>query len=360
MAKYILVGANPNSSSSHHGGVLTLSAGLITRAQKAGHIVDIIDTLRPGFDAPPLRDRIKAGLRRAAALYRALRAGGCDGVIIVSSAGMSFYERILLSAICRRFGVNDLFLMVDGWFMENLRGAFFRRICTRMLLKIPSRIAAAGALWQELFEELGVEPRRIVRIHFWLPDSFVVAEHPREAARDKPLQFVFVGWMIREKGVYEMLAAIEELRTRHAFSFAFVGGGTLLEHVRQKIRESGWTQTVSAPGWVPQEDFEQRFEAADVFVLPSYAEGFPMSLIEAFSKGLPAICSDVGGISDSLRNGVNGYLIPPRQIGPLVEAMERYLEAPQIIAEHSRAALDIVRANHDADVNCRIILEALR
>ena len=85
-----------------------------------------------------------------------------------------------------------------------------------------------------------------------------------------------------------------------------------------------------------------------------------MSLIEAFSKGLPAICTDVGGIADSLRDGVNGYLIPPRQVQPLIDAMERYLRNPQIIAEHSRAALKIVKANHNAEANCELIFEALR
>jgi glycosyltransferase involved in cell wall biosynthesis len=100
--------------------------------------------------------------------------------------------------------------------------------------------------------------------------------------------------------------------------------------------------------------------SADVFVLPSYAEGFPMSLIEALSKGLPAICTDVGGISDSLRDGVNGYLIPSRQVPPLVDAMERYLMNPQIIAEHSRASLEIVRANHRAEANCELVFKALR
>ena len=116
----------------------------------------------------------------------------------------------------------------------------------------------------------------------------------------------------------------------------------------------------SVIGGYYDEEFQEVLNTADVFVLPSYAEGFPMSLIEAFSKGLPAIASDVGGISGSLRNGLNGYLIPPRQVPPLVEAMEHYLKDPRIITGQSRAALQIVKANHNAKVNCGLFFEALR
>jgi glycosyltransferase involved in cell wall biosynthesis len=357
---YILVGASPTEDAPPHpGGVLTLSVGLINYARKSGQTIEVINTLRSGFDGMSFMLRFKAGLDRALMLYRMMRIGGCEGVIIFSGAGFSFYERIILSSICRWLGVNSLFVIVDGWFLEVKSASFLKRCWIGLLLKIPNKLVASGSRWADLFRELGVDSSHVARIHYWLPESFSISQREKHIASGKSLQFIFVGWMIKEKGVYEILAAIAQLKKDYQFSFTFIGGGTLLEDVRQVIRDSGWTGSVSALGWVPDEEFQQILVAADVFVLPSYAEGFPMSLIEAFSKGLPAICSDVGGIPDSLRNGMNGYLIAPRQVPPLVEAMKRYLSNPQIITDHSRVSLEIVKTNHLPEANCKLVFEAL-
>ena len=97
MGRYILVGASPiESASVHPGGVLTLSIGLIDHAKKQGHVIEVINTLRSGFDDVSIMLRLEAGRDRVLKLFSALRAGSCNGVIIFSGAGFSFYERIVL------------------------------------------------------------------------------------------------------------------------------------------------------------------------------------------------------------------------------------------------------------------------
>lgn len=361
MAKYILVGANPiECASLHPGGLLTLSIGLLDYAKRQGYCIEIINTARSGLVYEPIMRRLKFGADRALSLFHKLRAGDCDGVIIFSGAGFSFYERIILSIICKWFGVNDLFVIVDGWFIKVSSANFIKRNWIGLLLRIPNKLAASGSRWSDLFRELGIKSNRVARINYWLSESFLISENPKAVTASRLIGFIFVGWMIREKGVFELLAAIEKLRKVYNFSFTFIGGGPLLEDVRKKIADEGWAEDVSALGWVLDDKLQNILSSADVFVLPSYAEGFPMSLIEAFSKGLPAICSDVGGISDSLQNGVNGYLIPPKQVEPLIVAMERYLKNPQLISEHSRAALKIAKTNHDAKANCTLCFDALK
>src|SRR5260221_9966602 len=113
MGKYILVGASPTESVSlHPGGVLTLSIRLVDYAKKQGHRVQIINTARSGLVHEPVVRRLGFGVNRAFELFRRLLAGDCDGVIVFSGAGASFYERIVLSSICRLFGVKDLFVIV--------------------------------------------------------------------------------------------------------------------------------------------------------------------------------------------------------------------------------------------------------
>jgi glycosyltransferase involved in cell wall biosynthesis len=359
MARYILVGADPKMASSHTGGVVTLSAGLIDYVRGHGHDMEVVNTLRPSFELSLWR-RLRSGIVRIRQLTAALRRESCDGVIIISGAGFSFVERVALAAVCRVRGVRNLLVIVDGWFLETPKASYPKRALVRWLLKIPDKVTSTGKRWTEFFRDFGVQDERIVPIHYWLPESTVVESRPRSGPRASRLHFVFVGWMIAEKGINELLSAVEELCRDHAFSLTLIGGGRLLDDVRARISASGWGESVSALGWVSDEKLDEVLACADVFVLPSYAEGFPMSLIEAFSRGIPAICTDVGGVSDSLRDGENGFLISPRQVRPLADAMARYIRNPQIISEHSRAALDAVRSNHNAQYNCDLILAALR
>lgn len=357
------MGSDPAKGATlHPGGVLTQCIGLIQFANKQGHEVQVIDCSRSGMAQESLSRRVGAGAQRCVELVQLLRAGPCGGVIIFSSAGLGFYERSVMSMLCKVFGVKDLSAIVDGWFFGVREASWPVRAAREVLLKVPYRLVSSGSRWKELFLELGVPDSHIVSIYSWLPSSFVPGDAPKPAPMDRPVRFAFVGWMIKEKGVGELLESIAWLCTNKAphqrFEVTFIGGGTLLEDVRAHIVRHGWQDFVFAPGWLMGDALHAALDAADVFVLPSYAEGFPMALIEALCKGMPVICTDVGGISDSLPNGVNGYLIPPRQAAPLAEAMQRYVADPALIPVHSAESLRIYRAHHSAEPNCAAFFDA--
>ena len=358
--KYVLVGAKPSREVAQNpGGQLTASIGLISYLRLHGHDVEIIDTTQSSFPVPPFRVRLIKGSKRLVTLFWLFCSSEVSGVIIFASAGFSFYERICMSALCRLFGVPDLFFIRSGHFMTAVHASSWTAFWARFLLKVPVRIGAQGSNWSEFYRSLGVNPARISVIRNWLPDWVTIVNTPKPLRLDEPIHFIFVGWLVREKGVLELLDAISELRSRHHFRFTFVGSGTLEEQVQKCIEVSGWGTDVVALGWKSPEEVQQLLISADVFVLPSYAEGFPNALLEAMAKGLPAICSDVGGISDSVIQGVNGFLIPPRETQPLVEAMESYLRYPDLIKSHSQATLNMLRKNHDLIINCQKILDVL-
>lgn len=363
---YILVGANPAEmlKTQHRGGVLSLSIGLLDYAEKKGYCIEIIDTFfdtfaLKGHSYLSLIKRIPRGFSRIIQLIKMLFSFKYSGVIIFSGSGFSFYERIFLSAICSLFRIPVVFFIVSGNFFDILKAKAAKKKWVGFLLSIPNYIAVSGAQWFKLLEGLNVRSKKIVLIHYWLKSSFPIAHKPKKKAADEMVHFVFVGWIIKEKGIYEIIYAIEKLIEKYQFRFTFIGSGTLLNDLRNEISKSNWGNSVSALGWVTDDESSKIIASGDVFVLPSYAEGFPISLIEALSLGLPAICTNVGGISDSLQSGVNGYLIPPRQVEPLIEAMEHYLQDPSLIDKHSKAALQIFSENHSQDENCKLIFQAL-
>lgn len=359
--KIILVGAaKPKicDSKVEFGGVLTLSSAIHDFSVNAGFNVEVIDTSVKRFTRRKLWKDFLSGSLRLIRLVNLLLSSQCKGVIIFTSAGLGFYEKILMSVICRLFKTDAILFIVDGWFFSIRKKSYVKRIFISLLLKLPAKLVSSGRGWYKLFTDLGVSSAKIVNIHYWLPESFLIRKINVKPPITGVVNFIFVGWMIREKGIYEILSALDYLLRSHELNFTFVGDGPELENVRSLIRRNSWESRVSALGKISTADKESLLDASHVFVLPSYAEGFPMSLIEAMTVGLPAICSDVGGVSDSLQHGVNGFLVKPRSSDELMFAMEYYIKNPSIISLHSSKSLEIVKKNHNPSSNCATLLSA--
>ena len=109
-------------------------------------------------------------------------------------------------------------------------------------------------------------------------------------------------------------------------------------------------------GWLNDTDYIKILEESDIFVLPSYAEGFPLSLIEALAFGLPCIVTDVGGITDSVINNKNGFIIRTNNSEDLYLAMLKYLKNVDLLNKHSIESLKIANLNHNVNINCSRLL----
>jgi glycosyltransferase involved in cell wall biosynthesis len=162
-----------------------------------------------------------------------------------------------------------------------------------------------------------------------------------------PVSFVLVARLLHEKGIVEYVAAARLVRNRYPQSrFVLLGGldsnpgGLSREQVQAWVDEG----VVEWPGHVPVRPWLER---ASVFVLPSYREGVPLSTQEAMAMGRPVITSDVPGCRETVSDGLNGYLVPARDVGALVDAMLRFLDDPGLISSMGRASRRIAEARFD-------------
>ena len=103
-----------------------------------------------------------------------------------------------------------------------------------------------------------------------------------------------------------------------------------LDAVRRCARERGVDDRVLLPGWVSGSEKLRLLEEAALFALPSYTEGVPLSVLEAMSVGLPVIATPVGGIPDVVRDGQDGYLVPPGSPNGLSARIINLLNNPQL------------------------------
>jgi glycosyltransferase involved in cell wall biosynthesis len=116
------------------------------------------------------------------------------------------------------------------------------------------------------------------------------------------------------------------------------------------IRELDLTDSATLAPPCDRHGVRSALAAADVFVLPSLNEGVNNSTLEAMASGLPVVVTDVGGMREAVRDGVDGLVVPPRDSVALADAIERLIEDPGLCdamgragARHARESFDIQR-----------------
>ena len=144
------------------------------------------------------------------------------------------------------------------------------------------------------------------------------------------LTFVFVGRIVRDKGLNELVPAFVRLNQQYKETRLLLVG-PYEEHLDPVLPETmhmiETCESIESVG--RQEDVRSFYEQGDVFVFPSYREGFPNVVIEAGAMGLPSIVTDINGSREIIENGKNGLIVPPRNEQVLYNAMKWMVEHPQ-------------------------------
>lgn len=139
--------------------------------------------------------------------------------------------------------------------------------------------------------------------------------------------FIFVGRMVKDKGINELVRAFSKLLILYSnIRLQLVGGferelDPIAEDVERIIKEEKAIIT-----WGFQHDIRPFLAMADVLTFPSYREGFPNVVLQAGAMGLPSIVTDINGCNEIIRDGVNGKIIPPHDEKALYEAMKYMYE----------------------------------
>ena len=172
---------------------------------------------------------------------------------------------------------------------------------------------------------------RGVDLQYWCRAN-APADRVRAQRRTDCFTFLFVGRLVKDKGITELVEAFVALHREFPQTRLLLVGkeepeqDPLDAEARRVLLN---TPQVEIPGELRGAELLACYAAADVLVLPSYREGFPNVVLEAGAMGLPCIVTDVNGSREIIENGVNGLIVPPQQVSPLHAAMKQLLtDAP--------------------------------
>lgn len=153
-------------------------------------------------------------------------------------------------------------------------------------------------------------------------DPAGLADQRRCYNTDKPLKLVYVGRLVRTKGLFEVIEALQELkRAGRDFRFCIAGGGQDQSELMAASERAELRDRVQFLGSVFAAEKCRLWLESDLFVLPSYMEGLPYSLLEAMAAGCVPITTPVAAIPDVMRHGEHGLFVPVKDAGALADAV---------------------------------------
>jgi glycosyltransferase involved in cell wall biosynthesis len=208
---------------------------------------------------------------------------------------------------------------------------------------------------------LGIEPRRIALIRGSGVDTRHFAPLPPPGA--ETVTVALVSRMLRDKGVLDAARAIRRLRARGLSVVLDLAGPTDPDNPGS-LSAASLSRLAAEPGisWLgPVADVRNVWRRAAIAVLPSiYGEGVPKALLEAAACGRPIVASDVPGCREAVRNGRNGILVPPGDVGALADAIAALAADPLLRASMGHAGRDLIEGEFAEEIVARESLALYR
>lgn len=192
-------------------------------------------------------------------------------------------------------------------------------------------------------------------------DSTFHAATPHPQPPTAP-RLVCVGRLCEQKGQLLLIEAAAHLARRGVrFDLVFVGDGEMRGEVEAAVRAAALGECVRITGWAGSDRVREEILAARALVLPSFAEGLPVVIMEAMALRRPVISTYVAGIPELVRTGETGWLVPAGDAAALADAMAACLAAPDdVLASMGEAGQRRVAADHDVDTSAALLSQLFR
>ncbi|EKE00944.1 MAG: hypothetical protein ACD_21C00250G0017 [uncultured bacterium] len=293
------------------------------------------------------------------ALYKIIVAQNPDMVFLYNIKPV-----IYGSLVSKAAGVKKIYSMITGV------GTVFisEKIATKLLcslvkalykisLKFNTKVFFQNPDDLNLFVDEQIVPKEKVVL---VNGSGVDVNHYAPAPLSQTAKFLMVARLIKDKGIYEYVSACKILKSRYPHAvFCLVGdldsNPTSLS--AKELKTLVDEKIVDYSGGV--RDIRPVLSVASVFVLPSYREGTSKAVLEAMAMGRPIITTDAPGCRETIVEGVNGYLVPIKNIVALVETMEKFILQPEIIAKMGKESRRIAEEKYDVNKVNKSILNVI-
>lgn len=158
-----------------------------------------------------------------------------------------------------------------------------------------------------------------------------------------PVIFLFLGAVGKRKGIFDLLEVLAENKAKlENRMILLIGGNGEVKKLTDYLEENKLTEWIKFEGWVNGEKKKNLLLKSNVYILPSYNEGLPLSILEAMSYQLAIISTPIGGIPEVVKNGMNGYLVNPGDKSAILQSINSVLQNPERVSTFGECSMQIV------------------
>ena len=174
-----------------------------------------------------------------------------------------------------------------------------------------------------------------------------------------PRRVVAIGRLVEQKGQLALIRAMAE--TTEPVHLTLIGDGEMRGDIERLIAELGLAKRVTLTGWVDEARIRAELEAAHALVMPSFAEGLPMVVMEAMAAARPVIATYIAGTPELVQNGQTGWMVPAGDVAALAAAVDSVAQTPLTkLSKMGMAARARVLARHDVEVEAEKLASWMR
>jgi glycosyltransferase involved in cell wall biosynthesis len=326
--RVLFVGAFPPAGTAILGGMVTSCRALMASSFPSRLDLDLLDSTQASNPPPRFAARMLRAAGRFARFIGRLERRRPEVVLLFVAVGASIVEKGAMAWYARLRGVPVVMFPRGGSVVGESRASVFTRTWVRCAFRGARNIVCQSESWR-LFaiEALGFDPGDVVVIRNWTASAELLAiGEQRVSRRESPVRLLFVGWLEREKGVFELIEACRRLAPGERFTLDIVGDGDAAAQAQALAARCGLDGVVRFRGWLRGAELHREFAESDVLVLPSWAEGLPNAMVEGMAAQLAVVVTRVGAIPEVIADRRNGMLADPRDAKSLTAALAAVID----------------------------------
>jgi glycosyltransferase involved in cell wall biosynthesis len=326
--KLLIVGAFPAEGRVIYGGIAKSCKILLESSIANRFDIDALDSSQISNPPPKLFIRsVMAGRRLFILMYR-LIFNRIDVVLIFSSDGASAIEKGVMVWMCYLFKRPALIFPRAGNLISQTSRSPLMLKLIRFLYGYSTVFLCQGVKWKGYaINQLGLDKSKVKVVNNWTAtEKQIETGKNRKSEINNTSKLIFVGWLEKYKGVFELLHACNNLHNKGIrFRLTFVGSGNAEKAAKHFVKEHNLEKCIVFFGWANSQAVDSILEKNDIFVLPSWAEGLPNAMIEAMAAGLATVVTSVGVILDYVKDGEHAIIVPPYDVAALESALTKII-----------------------------------
>ena len=325
--RLLIVGAFPPEGTKIFGGHVRVCNTLLSSGLHDEFEIKTIDSTQKSNPPPRLLRRATFAVWRLLHFTIALGTFRPAVCLIFTQTGASFAEKSLMGWIARFAGSIPMLFPRGGALIDTAERSKISMQFVRIASRGSCYFLCQGQRWHEFATcRLGFSPSHAPIVPNWTatPDLLTIGSNRQGRQNSEVLRLLYVGWVEEFKGINELLRSFNDLYSkRQNVRLTIAGDGHALADAKSFVRHNNLASVVTFAGWIEIDRLKLLLSESDIFVFPSWQEGLPNAVIEAFAAGLAVIATDVGVLSDFVTPGEEALLVQPKNQVELNEAIEQ-------------------------------------